>query len=807
MPDGTVIPDVPDGTTQEDLWERYQGYLASKKPTPIESALQKRDEQVADYQANLQHDYETRRAQIEQMDKEHPEFAPPQWIREDAPAVAPNLTQREPVLPTSPVQKFGTAAKMGFVDDIDTKRRIMAASLFPGDPQGINRVGFLGGVPVYTDDNGDLQQLTSGATRFGASELAHAPETAGAIAGSFAGPWWGAPVGAMATHAAKRYIAGKIFGEPLDPVGLGVSTAAEGASTFVGEGIGRGIAAVGNRGRFIDMSPGELQMAQAFQKRMKDEFGIDLDLAQASGNRRLIGYRGFAARSPTKAADKFQAHDERAAAQFEDATRNFFATIANETPADVAGMGATNAAKSAIAGAKKKVSNMTDPDYTAAYAKAPIVTDPKIIQFFRHKEFREAWRLGQDIMRLENKDLPTVTVRTPVPNMTMNARAQPTMGVRVGPRGAAPVQKPPGISGTPRPALTYEAEPVTPGTSVVPAQDEAGALTIPGATPKYSRVKTPGGFYRTVPQYTEETFPVPDLRSLDYTKQGLDAMIDHLFESGKGKLAGALQQQKKAFVETLDNLANPEYQAARAKYKKLYAQHVAPLENGPVGVLASIKDPDAATAAAKIFGDADVSSAQIAATRKAIEAEKEGPQKWNNLVRSWLAFNLNAAKHETQTGVELNVAGKFRNRLYSDPAQRARMDEMLPPDAANVFGRLMESAQALGRTPVAGSVTRHDTEMANALKGTGAATFKWLTTPRRRVIDVAEQAALERGTLKIADALLDPAKIGHLKRVIRMRPSTHRALLISAIVGAEATPRALQSAFPDERNNAGPFAH
>jgi len=737
MPDGTVIPDVPEGTTQEQLWSRYQTYLAQKQ-TPIESATAKQEQATAMFQAQKQQEYSDRMAAIRKYEAEHPDqvYGQPELLALDREAVDPYLQYRKPPLPPSPVQKFGTTAKIDLVDDELTKRRIMADSLFPKDPEGINRVGFFDGKPVYVDDNGDMQQLSSGWTRFGASNLANAPETAGAIAGSLSGPWWGAPTGAMAMHAGKRYIASKIFDEPLDPVGLAKSTAVEGVTALGGDVLGRVPIGLYNKGRYIDMTPGELRAAEKVRQQTKADLDIDLDLAQAAGNRRLIAARGFAARSPTKAADKFETHDLKSAGQFEDATRRVLDTIATEKNADVAGLAGTNAAERAIMTAKREVSNKVRPDYEAAYAKMPVVTDPKILEFLKLPYFPEAFKRGQIIAKLEENEAPYVTTKVPQ---------------------------------------------------------------------KFTREKT-GAFYRmkASPASDEASIQVPDLRALDNMKQGLDDVIEELRggEKPKLKLAGALQRQRDAFVDALDKIT-PEYAAAREKYKTLHAAQIAPLENGPVGVLARIKDRDAATAAAQIFSDENVSPAQIALARRAIQAQS--PQTWNDLVRSWLGYSLNAAKRETKSGAEVNVPGKFRNELYDTPQQRLRMREMLPPDSVDAFEKLMDAAKRLGSTPVAGSVTRHDTEFANAMKGRAASAFKWLSTPRKKVIDLAEQEALDRGTVAIADALLDPAKVRHLRRVLLMRPSTQRTILLSTIIGAQQTPKAVDAAYPHAPDSA-PFA-
>lgn len=58
----------------------------------------------------------------------------------------------------------------------------------------------------------------------------------------------------------------------------------------------------------------------------------------------------------------------------------------------------------------------------------------------------------------------------------------------------------------------------------------------------------------------------PDVRTLDYIKQGIDAEIDELFRAGKGAEARALKDLRNQFVGRLDDLV-PDYKAARAQYR------------------------------------------------------------------------------------------------------------------------------------------------------------------------------------------------------------------------------------------------
>ena len=75
--------------------------------------------------------------------------------------------------------------------------------------------------------------------------------------------------------------------------------------------------------------------------------------------------------------------------------------------------------------------------------------------------------------------------------------------------------------------------------------------------------------YTLKPIYDPQTgqmVSTPDVRTLDYIKQGIDAEISELYDAGKSAEAGALKDLRSKFITRLDELV-PEYKAARAQYK------------------------------------------------------------------------------------------------------------------------------------------------------------------------------------------------------------------------------------------------
>jgi hypothetical protein len=134
----------------------------------------------------------------------------------------------------------------------------------------------------------------------------------------------------------------------------------------------------------------------------------------------------------------------------------------------------------------------------------------------------------------------------------------------------------------------------------------------------------------------------------------------------------------------VDAIPNQQWQQARQEYAKLAKSTIEPLENGAVGILAKIKNPKAAMAAAKIFQDANVTPGEIGFARAQIS--KQGPEAWNGLVRQWMGQRFNTALKETRTADVVNPAGKFRQAVFGTPQDRKEAATMLPPGALKDTG-------------------------------------------------------------------------------------------------------------------------
>jgi hypothetical protein len=685
------------------------------------------------------------------------------------------------------------------LEDPQTKLRVLAQTLFPNDPRGIYRVGFdSDNQPVYVGDDEKLHKVASGTAAFGAQMVANSPETAMGTWGALAGPF-GATLGASGAHGIKRAVAGAIFDEPQTIGGNLKGMATEGLITAASEGTGKLMNMAGNRGRVIDFSPQDMAAAEAVRQRVWDVARVNLDLAQASGDRRLIALRAYVARYPGPSANLVQAAEQRAKGEFHEATERVLDTIADATPGEVVGQNGINAAELAIATARRVAEARVEPLYKAAYAKVPAVMDPNVIRFFRHPEFRAAYRKGLDLARLEEneaKDVVVTTtrrVREPIEMPGMTATEVPQMRVTPMPNAPPPRQKPPGLMADQN-RLTHAPDEVEPGTSLVKAEpppsrelaviDENGNIV---AQPrKFRRDRMPNGIYRTTEITDQEVMRVPDLRGLDYTKRGLDEKIAELKAAGKRQEARALLLQTRKFVKAVDNLDVPEWQAARAAWKDEMKNNIKPLENGVIGVLSRVKDPQANKAVARVFSDANLTPTMVADAKAAMS--KESPEDWQAIARSWIAHRWNQAQRVTRTSTDVNAEGAFHQALFGTPTARENTIAMLDKPSADALEGVMEAAEGLKRTPIAGSNTFRDQEtkeIFEGLTGTGFKIWDAISSPRQTMRTMAQRRAAEQATLDVAQGILDPTQRHKLRVILRMKPSTQRNVLLFNVLGAQ----------------------
>lgn len=583
---------------------------------------------------------------------------------------------------------FVASFKAAIPEDPQTQMRVLARSLFPNDPNAEQRVGVFNGRPVYVDDAGQMREVSGALTSLAANMAANTPEMVGGAAGALTPfPVAGSAAGAAGMRALKRGASAYFFDEPVTPGSLATEAVTEAGLNLAFGGLGKYGTKAAVRGKFVrDLTPANIAQAERVREQIKRSTGIDIDLAQASGNAQLIALRNYAKKYPGKSAEMIQAVDETALGQFDQATKRMLDLVAKAGPSEFLGYQGVNAATLAIKAAREKVYNQVRPLYDAAYAAVPEVQDTAILDMLKLPHFDAAYKTGQRIAKLE------------------------------------------------------------------------GSQVAEGAA--------------------------PSLRALDYTKRALDDKIEALADAGKRQEARALKMKRDQFVAAVDAIPNQQWQQARESYRQLISRDVTPLEEGAVGVLAKVKYAKNATAAARVLSDPNMSVGEIALVKDALSRQE--PEAYRGLVRQWLGQQYNQALKETQRGVAVNPAGKFRQRVYGTPEAKDRAKAMLPKDAAQAFDDLMVAAEKLATTTTGGSDTAFNQQITEQLRRTALGKLRWLTSPlataKTAIRDAAEQRATDEGIEALTEAILDPAKRRQLRQIAQIQDPTRQVVQLSTFL-------------------------
>ena len=231
---------------------------------------------------------------------------------------------------------FGTLVKAGMVDDQQTKLRIMAADLFPDEPDAVQRFGVMNGEVVYVGKDDKLYRATPGGAvgasqEFLANMVANLPSivggTAGAIAAAPAGPFASAGMAALGAAGGKglqEIVANVAFGEPQTPAGNVAGMAKEAAFAGGGALIGAGLQKWIQRNVVRDISRYDPAKVADLDAKARAA-GVDLNAAQRTNVPSLKGRAEALARIPSSADDMnaaLEATRQQAGAAADDFVRN-----------------------------------------------------------------------------------------------------------------------------------------------------------------------------------------------------------------------------------------------------------------------------------------------------------------------------------------------------------------------------------------------------------------------------------------------------------------------------------------------------
>jgi hypothetical protein len=382
--------------------------------TPIEEALAAQEDATISHQAQAQEQYMKRQEAIRQFEAQHPEArVGSDLMREEAPLWDPYLKWRTPPVAAreeAPKQEMGSgfaaSYKMGMLKDPETRRRVLAQTLFPNDPDAIYRVGFdANGDPVYVGDDNKLHKIASGTEAFAANLAANAPETVMATVGAFGGPG-ASGLGAAGAHGIKRGVAGLIWDEPQEVLPNLGGMAVEGVTAAGGEMLGRGYIAARNMGRMnVEFPADEIARAQAVIDQVRQRSNINLNLADATDDPFIKAVYQYGWRQSGQPSRDLRAARGVNDLEYQAETDRVLNQIAGAEPSERSGQRAVNAAEEAMRRAQTRANDIADPYYQIAYGAHPVIRDPTVLSFFNLPGFGAAFDQGQVLAAAERHAL------------------------------------------------------------------------------------------------------------------------------------------------------------------------------------------------------------------------------------------------------------------------------------------------------------------------------------------------------------------------------------------------------------------
>lgn len=205
---------------------------------------------------------------------------------------------------------FGALTKSAMVDDQQTKIRILANNLFPGERDAVERFGVINGDIVYVGKDDKLYRAEPGGVKsFAANMVGNLPTIAGGTAGGIAGAPLGpagmiglSALGAAGGKGIQQSIANVAFDEPQTVGGNIGGMAKEGAFGAAGAAGGLLFQRFLNRNVARDLSRLDPDKTAELSAKASAQ-GVDLNAAQLTNLPSLKGRAEALARIPASADD------------------------------------------------------------------------------------------------------------------------------------------------------------------------------------------------------------------------------------------------------------------------------------------------------------------------------------------------------------------------------------------------------------------------------------------------------------------------------------------------------------------------
>jgi hypothetical protein len=306
---------------------------------------------------------------------------------------------------------------------------------------------------------------------------------------------------------------------------------------------------------------------------------------------------------------------------------------------------------------------------------------------------------------------------------------------------------------------------------------------------------------------------VPDWRSWDYIKRGIDRVIEENTDQfGRVNAYGrAASNTKRELLGFLD-AENPAYGTARAAYGQS-SDAVETVLNGGVGAINKMEGMDRTALVNRFFSRQNILPEEVEKARSQFVMAGKLDD-WNAGLSAWLSDRLDDALKVNVSGSPGNVPGKLYGSIWGDERQQKIVKAALG-DPARIQGmeRLMEVLNAASKSLPEGSPTATDQVAATAGKtvGSGLKVLGKLTSPQTywnigdEIVSGIDALRTPQARIKLADALLSGDYAAELSKLRMFRPGSERAIeiasqiLVGAGVSASGARRPADAAIPETR--------
>lgn len=310
---------------------------------------------------------------------------------------------------------FGALTKAAMVDDQQTKFRIYAEDLFPGDKGAIERFGMHNGEVVYVGKDDKLYKAEpsgglGGPKSFAANTVGNLPTiagaTAGALVGAPAGPFTAAGLGALGAAGGKgiqEIIASLALGEPQTTTGNALNMAKE-AAFAGGGGLGGAIFQKWAQ-RNLVRDVAKLDPAKVAELDAKAaNIGVDLNVAQRTNVPSIKGRAEALARIPAS-ADDMNASLERTRQQAGTAADEFVAGVSPVQSVREAGEQGRSGANAILERIASDRSTAAKPHYDRAFQATVDSRDENLQRLMDTDAFKKGYERAVRIAKNEGIDL------------------------------------------------------------------------------------------------------------------------------------------------------------------------------------------------------------------------------------------------------------------------------------------------------------------------------------------------------------------------------------------------------------------